>query len=98
MAHPEVPRAESGEVLRAIFSGATKRVDRLPALEAALERAATLCTDDLRNSAVPPPEVTVGAERRVVVTAAPSTLTRNLASTPPALKLPLVWRTTSGRS
>jgi flagellar motor switch protein FliM len=58
MVHPEVPMAENGEILRAIFSGATKRVDRLPALEAALERAATLCTDDLRNSAVPPPEVT----------------------------------------
>lgn len=58
MAHPEVSVADSGEVLRAIFSGATKRVDRLPALEAALERAATLCTDDLRNAAVPPPELT----------------------------------------
>jgi flagellar motor switch protein FliM len=58
MAHPEVSLADSGEVLRAIFSGATRRVDRLPALEAALERAATLCTDDLRNSAVPPPELT----------------------------------------
>lgn len=57
MAHPEASLADSGEVLRAIFSGATKRVDRLPALEAALERAATLCTDDLRNSAVPPPEL-----------------------------------------
>ena len=58
MAPPEASLAASGEVLRAIFSGATKGVDRLPALEAALERAATLCTDDLRNAAVPPPELT----------------------------------------
>jgi flagellar motor switch protein FliM len=67
MAHSDVSLADGGEVLRAIFSGATKRVDRLPALEAVLERVATLCADDLRNSAVPPPELTfLGVESGVV--------------------------------
>lgn len=58
MTHHELSVADGGEALRAIFSGAPNRSDRLPAFEAALERAAAICTDDLRNSAVPPPELT----------------------------------------
>src|SRR5688500_7787198 len=58
MAHHELSLADDGEALKAIFSGASKRVDRLRALEAALARAAVICTDDLRNSSVPPPELT----------------------------------------
>ncbi|MFM9849245.1 MAG: flagellar motor switch protein FliM [Hyphomicrobiaceae bacterium] len=58
MAHHELSLADGGEALRAIFSAALNRTDRLPALEATLERAATICTDELRNSAVPPPELT----------------------------------------
>jgi flagellar motor switch protein FliM len=44
-------------VLRAIFSGASKRPDRLPTLQTAFERAATTCADQLRDTTVPPPEV-----------------------------------------
>jgi flagellar motor switch protein FliM len=58
MVHHELSLADDGEALKAIFSGASKRAERLPALEAALERAAVICTDDLRNSSVPPPELT----------------------------------------
>lgn len=58
MSHRELSVTADGEALKAIFSGALSRTDRLPALEAGLERAASICTDEWRGAAEPPPEMT----------------------------------------
>ncbi|HVY43140.1 MAG TPA: FliM/FliN family flagellar motor switch protein [Hyphomicrobiaceae bacterium] len=51
------PAKLDGEALKAIFSAAFDRVDRLPALQTALERAASICSDQMRDVADPPPEL-----------------------------------------
>jgi flagellar motor switch protein FliM len=55
-----VPATIGNEALKAAFMGAFDRLDRLPALQAALERAAASCMSHLRDTADPPPELTLG--------------------------------------
>lgn len=52
------PMLES-DALKAAFMGAFDRLDRLPTLRAALERTASLCTDNMRDMCDPPPELTL---------------------------------------
>lgn len=51
------PSTIGNEALKAVFMGAFDRIDRLPALQTAFERAAALCTDAMREAAQPPPEI-----------------------------------------
>jgi flagellar motor switch protein FliM len=49
----------SAERLKAILANAFKRLDRLPALNNLLERAAILCTESMRGNGQLPPEVSL---------------------------------------
>jgi flagellar motor switch protein FliM len=50
----------NGEALKAAFNAAFSRVDQLPGLRAALERAAATCTEQWRGATEPPPELALG--------------------------------------
>ncbi len=51
------PPTIGSEALKTVLMGAFDRLDRLPALQAALERAASICADPMRKAADPPLEL-----------------------------------------
>ena len=53
----ETPSTIGSEALKAVFKGALDRLDRLPALQTALERTAALCMGHVRDASDPPPEL-----------------------------------------